>query len=128
MTAPLGALAGKCGTCVFCFKVFSKSKLVSAKVSKLKLLRKPCGHCVCTECVNTWLTNEIRDKERSTPRCLNFQECDGCFGKKQVGGILGHNSGLYETLVALNSPQARGLRDGTLMYCSSGCNAVVQAQ
>jgi hypothetical protein len=48
--------------------------------------------------------------------------------KRQCEGILGGGSDLFKKLVTFNTPQARGLRDRTLMYCPGGCNTAVPAQ
>jgi hypothetical protein len=123
LTAPLGALVGKC---VICMEEVSEDTLVSAKVAQ-RWVRKSCGHSVCDVCVKEWLKNEIND-QRDAPRCPRFQECDACFDKNLCEDILGRGSDLYEKLVTFNTPEARGVRDGTLMYCPSGCNTAVEAR
>ena len=106
--------------CPVCFDAYQKCLCHAS----LLYGRKTCGHLVCEKCVANWMCQEIND-HRHFVRCPH-DKCSGVFSAEQCDLVLGATSAIREKLRSLNTPEQRGLRAGTHMYCPSGCNHVLE--
>ena len=126
VTAPLGVFVGDTVSCEICLERVSAAGCFSANLRERNFW-EPCGHFVCAVCTPGWLKNEIEGSQIH-PRCPCFQHCSAYFDKWNCRDVLSQHSDSFKKLSSFHTADAKGLRNGTLMYCPLGCNSAVQAQ